>query len=112
MAYTDVAGRINGANILPEEWALLEKAYQLESWFLPTDEDWLAVRGVLALVDIRRGYKPIGDDNYQLGVANLRINGFGEAALLMHRQGERFFYGNPLSAEDFEELVFNDPIVE
>lgn len=99
-------GRINCENLTPDEWRMLEFAELADGWFTPDDAQWLAVRGTLALVTIRRGFEvKEGGLSVQFGVAQIRINDHGKMALQKRRQGEVYRIGKPTEWEDFERLT-------
>jgi hypothetical protein len=100
VSYEDLGGRINAEHLTTEEWALLEKAAKEDGYFIPTDDDWLAVRGVLAMVDIRRGFKEEKTGVIQLGWANIRINEHGREALAHRANGTVYRSGEKLSYQD------------
>jgi len=109
--YFDDAGRINCENLTTKEWALLEKAKLRGGWFLPTDQDWLDARGVLALIDIRRGFDyDVDRDVYRLGPANIRINKHGKLALKFRKLGKFYTFGEPLTQRQIDELIEDEGI--
>lgn len=102
----DIGGRINCANLTPEEWRLLEFAALVDGWwFTPDDAQWAAVRGTLALVEIRRGYEVKDAETVQFGVAQIRLNQHGKNALVYRANGIVYQVGEPMTWEDFERLV-------
>jgi len=112
-------GRINTENLTPEEWKLLETAERLAWWFTPTDEEWLACKGVLALVDVRRGYEISpseaeltgGDVVLQFGVAQIRINEHGQQALYYHARGQFYQVGEPMTSAEIDVLLEEDGLL-
>lgn len=111
MPYTDIAGRINSANLTEKEMDFLESIAD-RKWFIPTDEEWLLMRGVLALVDIRRGYELHSKPSVyvQLGVAQIQINHLGLETVKCIKAGKHFVYGEALSWVAVAELIGNDGI--
>lgn len=113
-------GRINAANITEAEWKLLKTANDLSWWFTPTDDEWLACRGVLALIDVRRGYKvdpPIaaiagGDVKIQFGEAQIKINEHGRLALIYRDSGQVYQHGEPMTQEAIDDLLQADGLID
>lgn len=105
-------GRINCKNITPEEWKLLERLSQHRGWLIPAPADWLAVRGVLALVEIRRGFKPSDDDDdaTQIGWPQLKINPHGIKALAERAAGRVYVTGTPITWEALERKLEKEPV--
>jgi hypothetical protein len=109
-------GRINAEHITDAEWKLLEEAKKLSWWFTPTDAEWLAARGVLALVDVRRGYRidpPLGmltggKVKIQFGEAQIRINEHGKMALYHRERGEIYQHGEPMTQAEIDRLLDED----
>jgi hypothetical protein len=101
--------RINCGNLTPEEWVLLETLDGYgDSWVVPTPEEWAQVPGVLALVDIRRGYDCKTIDDYEFGYANIRINEHGVKALAERKEGRVYQHGKPTSQKDLDRIETKD----
>lgn len=104
----DIGGRINCENLTPQEWELLRDAENEgragDGWFTPTPEQWLAVRGTLALVEIRRGFEVKDENTIQLGVAQIRLNNRGAAALEALKESKFYTYGKELTERQIERL--------
>ena len=102
--------RINSANVTNDEWALLQVIYYTygTSWVVPTAEEWKQVAGVLALVDIRRGYDCQTEGDYEFGTANIRINEHGIKALQAREKGEVYKFGKPTNQKDLDRIESND----
>ena len=101
----DIAGRINCENLTQEEWEALDQISSYNGgWLTPTDAQWLAVRGLLALVDLRRGFQELPDGGLQLGVAQVRINAHGRKAMDLHRRGQVYRHGAPLTEVQIMDL--------
>lgn len=101
----DVAkGRVNCANLTDEEWALLEKLRKVGGWFIPTEADWMTAAGILALIDIRRGFRPIATDEdsdvIQFGWPHIKINHDGILAVGFHKNGKVYTKGEPSTMLD------------
>lgn len=111
-------GRINCRNLTHDEWEMMVSASSQE-WFAPSDDDWLLVKNMLSLFDIRRGYKIKTDSDgipYILsGTAQIKLNADGHKALEMRRDGKFHMKGEPTRYEDIapymtdsERLLFED----
>lgn len=98
-------GRINTNNLTSAEWDLVDLAYYVD-WFTPSDDEWLLVRNLLGLFDLRRGYS-INDENVlnpvlQAGTAQIRLNEHGrEAWELKDETGKFYQLGKPNTLDDF-----------
>ena len=103
----NVGGRINCEHLTPDEWLLLgQLEVEHPAWIAPNDLQWLLVRDILSLVEIRRGYRvDYMCSAVQLGSAQIRIGEHGLAALQHHRRGEVYRFGTPMSAEVREEIL-------
>lgn len=102
--------RITTRYLEAHEWELLERAYNDNGWFIPTDEEWLAFRGCMSLIDVRRGYGLINDDinSLQIGLPNLRINNHGRKAIELRRQGKHYETGKPAEWDDIKPFLIED----
>lgn len=99
-------GRINTNNLTGEEWDLVRFAYT-EDWFVPDDEQWLLMRNLLGLFEIRRGYSievdADGDAYLLTGTVNIKLNEHGIAAWdLLIKDGRFYQSGNPTTYEDMK----------
>lgn len=104
-------GRINTNNLTGDEWDLIRHAYGLD-WFVPDDEQWLLMKNLLGLFDVRRGYSVEFDadgEAYLLtGTVNIRLNEHGIAAWELLRDDRRFYEsGKPTTYEDLKPYMTN-----
>lgn len=101
--------RINCNNLTSDEWMLLETLELYSgSWVVPTADEWLQVPGVLALVDIRRGYDCKTDGDYEFGYANIRINEHGLKALELRKKGDIYEFGPKTTQKDLDRIEAQD----
>lgn len=101
--------RINCNHLLPQEWRTLQEAAAIGDWFTPSTLQWVAVSGILALVDIRRGYT-IHADRIQFGTAQIRINKHGLKALKELSKGNLYQFGIEATEEDVRRVLEADGI--
>lgn len=111
MEIKDVAGRINSEHLTPEEWQLLAELSGKTAldtgeylWIVPTEKQWAACIGLLAMVEIRRGAR-VMDRGIQLGYAQIRLGEHGKKALEAKAQGRVYTYGDKLSTSDAKRLM-------
>lgn len=107
-------GRINTNNLKMNEWDLVKRAYDAD-WFHPTEDDWLTVRDLLGLFEIRRGYAVEVDADHnpylQAGAAQIRLNEHGIAAWELFRDEVRYYQsGKPNTFEDFRPYMTENEI--
>lgn len=102
--------RINCAHLLPQEWRTLQQAAEINDWFNPSTLQWVAVQGILALVDIRRGYTIKSDNTIQFGTAQIRINKHGRKALKELAAGRIYEHGKPATDTDVIDVLRADGI--
>lgn len=101
--------RINCEHLLPQEWRTLQQAAAIGDWYNPTTLEWVAVSGILALVDIRRGYT-IKHDRIQFGTAQIRINKHGLKALKELAAGRIYKHGIEATEADVIRVLQADGI--
>lgn len=101
--------RINCNHLLPQEWRTLQQAAEIGDWFNPSTLQWVAVQGILTLVDIRRGYT-INSETIQFGTAQIRINEHGLKALKALAAGEVYEFGDPATEADVVRVLKADGI--
>jgi hypothetical protein len=109
----NIAGRINSANITNQEWTVLLKVYNLAAdfrngWYTPSPQDWLQVRGLLGVLEIRRGYEIDKEGTLQLGVAQIRLNEHGFKACWHMLKGETYVSGKRMGNEDIAKMLIAD----
>jgi hypothetical protein len=102
--------RINCAHMLPQEWRTLQQAAEVGDWFKPSTLQWVAVQGILALVDIRRGYDLKPDGTVQFGLAQICINEHGLKALEELAAGRIYELGEPATEDDVVRVLEADGI--
>lgn len=106
-------GRINCNNITDEEWEFIDKSY-IRGWFVPSDNEWLKVRDLLGLFEIRRGFSIKLDNDkpfIQGGTAQIRLNEHGQSAMELYFDTGRYYQsGKPSTFENFEPYMTEDEL--
>lgn len=109
--------RINAANITPQEWAVIDDAEGRE-WFVPSDREWLALRNLLGLFELRRGFSHKPNPTYRFplggeaaytiigGTAQIRLNLHGRRVLAAKRDKlSPYEHGKLLTMQQIEPFL-------
>jgi hypothetical protein len=109
----NIAGRINSANITNQEWTVLMKVYNQmgdyrTAWYTPSPQDWLQVRGLLGVLEIRRGYEINKGGDLVMGIAQIRLNEHGFKACWHHLKGEFYVSGERMGDGELARMLAAD----